>query len=109
MGTGKRKNIEQIPTEDEPQGKTGRVVSEQAGTEGQRKEINVESYSKVAKVGQMLKDVEFPIAKHKIIEHIKQQHSDNMVKEEILQKLEKIEDREYKNVSDITISAGLVY
>lgn len=60
MGTGKRKNTEQIPTEDDPQGKTGKVVSEQAGIEGQRKEVNVESYSKVAKVGQMLKDVEFP-------------------------------------------------
>jgi hypothetical protein len=109
MGTGKRKNIEQIPTEDEPRGKTGKVVSEQAGIEGQRKEVNVESYSKVAKIGQMLKDVQFPIDKHKIVEHIKQQHSDSIVKEEILQKLEKMEDREYKNVSDITTTAGLVY
>jgi uncharacterized protein DUF2795 len=109
MGTSKRKNIEQIPTEDEPQGKTGRIVSEQGGIEGQRKEVNVESYSKVAKVGQMLKDVEFPIAKRKIVEHIKQQHSDSVVKEQILEKLEKMEDREYKNVSDITMTAGLVY
>jgi hypothetical protein len=109
MGIGKRKNIEQIPTEDESQGKTGKVVSEQAGIEGQRKEVNVESYSKVAKVGQMLKDVEFPIAKHKIVEHIKQQHSDSVEKERILEKLEKIENREYKNVSDLTMAAGLVY
>ena len=109
MGTGKRKNIEQIPTEDESRGKTGKVVSEQAGIEGQRKEINVESYSKVAKIGQMLKDVQFPTDKRKIVEHIQQQHSDSIVKEEILQKLEKMEDREYKNVSDITTTAGLVY
>jgi hypothetical protein len=27
METGKRKNIEQIPTEDEPQGKTGKVIT----------------------------------------------------------------------------------
>ena len=109
MGTGKRKNIEQIPTEDEPQGKTGKVVSEQGGIEGQRKEVNVESYSKVAEIGQMLKDVEFPVNKRKIVEHIQQQHSDSIVKEEIMQKLEKMEDREYKNVSDITLAAGLVY
>ena len=109
MGTGKRKNIEQIPTEDEPQGKTGKVVSEQGGIEGQRKEVNVESYSKVAKIGQMLKDVEFPVNKRKIVEHIQQQHSDSIVKAEIMQKLEKMEDREYKNVSDITLAAGLVY
>jgi Protein of unknown function (DUF2795) len=41
----------------------------------------------------MLKDVEFPIDKHKIVEHIRQQHS----------------DREYKNISDITMAAGLAY
>ena len=109
MGTGKRKSIEQIPTEDEPQGKTGKVVSEQAGIEGQRKGVNVEGYSKVAQVGQMLKDIEFPIAKQDIVEIVKQKHSDSIVKEKILQKLDKIEDREYKNVSDITMAAGLVY
>jgi hypothetical protein len=38
METGKRKNVEQIPEEDEPQGKTGKVVSEQAGVEGQKKQ-----------------------------------------------------------------------
>jgi hypothetical protein len=109
MGTGKRENIEQIPTEDEPQGMTGKVVSEQGGIEGQRKEVNVESYSNVAEVGQMLKDIEFPIAKRKVIEHIKEQHSDSVMKDKILEKLEKIEDRDYKNVSDITMAAGLVY
>jgi hypothetical protein len=92
MGTGKRKNIEQIPTDDEPQGGTGKKVSEQAGIEGQRKEVNVESYSKVAKIGQMLKDVEFPIDKQKIVEHIKQKHSDSVTKEKILEKLGKIKE-----------------
>lgn len=85
------------------------MVSKQGGIEDQRKEVNVESYSKVAKIGQMLKDIEFPIAKQKIVKHIREQHSDSMVKEEILQKLEKMEGREYKNVSDITMAAGLVY
>jgi hypothetical protein len=109
METGKRENIEQIPQEDDPQGKTGKVVSEQGGIEGQGKQVNVESYSKVAEIGQMLKDIEFPITKYKIIEHIKQQHSDSVQKEKILEKLEKIEDREYRNVSDITTAAGLAY
>jgi hypothetical protein len=109
METGKRENIEQIPQEDEPQSKTGKVVSEQGGIEGQRKQVNVESYSKVAEIGQMLKDIEFPIAKYKIIEHINQQHSESVQKEKILEKLEKIEDREYRNVSDVTTAAGLIY
>ena len=59
METGKRENVEQIPQEDDPQGKTGKVVSEQSGIEGQRKEVNVESYSKVAQVGQMLRTLTF--------------------------------------------------
>ena len=109
METGKRENVEQIPQEDDPQGKTGKVVSEQSGIEGQRKEVNVESYSKVAQVGQMLKDIDFPASKEKIIEHFKQQHSGDHDKEEILKKLEGIEQREYKNASDVTTAVGLVY
>jgi hypothetical protein len=109
METEKRKNTEQIPQEDEPQGKAGKVVSEQGGVEGQRKEVNVESYSKVAKIGQILKDIEFPVTKQKIIEHIKQLHSDSQENEVILEKLEKLEERECRNVSDITMAAGLVY
>ncbi|HZD35828.1 MAG TPA: DUF2795 domain-containing protein [Nitrososphaeraceae archaeon] len=109
MEEDKRKHSEQIPTDDDPQGKTGKVVSEQAGIEGQRKEVNVESYSKVASIGQMLKDVEFPTDKSKLLEHIKRHHTDSPAKEEILEKLDKIEDREYNNVSEITMAAGLVY
>ena len=109
MSSNKRENPEQIPGEDDPQGKTGKVISEQAGVEGQRKEVNVESYSKVADIGQILKDIEFPANKNKIIEYVKQ-HANTQSKEEILTRLQqKLEDREYKNVSDITTTAGLVY
>jgi hypothetical protein len=109
MSSNKRENPEQIPEEDDPQGRTGKVISEQAGIEGQRKEVNVESYSKVADVGQILKNIEFPANKNKIIEHIKRQPNIQS-KEEILTKLQqKLEDREYKNVSEVTTTAGLVY
>jgi hypothetical protein len=106
--SSKRENIEQIPKEDDTEGKTGKVISKQAGVEGQRKEVNVESYSEVAEVGQILKDIEFPANKNKIIERIKQQ-SNIQNKEEILAKLQKLEEREYKNVSDVTTAVGLVY
>src|ERR671923_2893771 len=107
FSSSKRENIEQIPKEDDPQGKTGRVISEQAGVEGQRKEVNVESYSQVADIGQILKDIEFPANKNKIIEYVKLQ-ANTQNKEEILTRLQqKLEDREYKNVSDITTTAGL--
>jgi hypothetical protein len=107
--TSKRENNEQILKEDDTRGKTGQVISEQSGVEGQRKEVNVESYSKVAALGQILKDMEFPADKNKVIEYVKQS-SNAQNKEEILAALQqKLEEREYKNASDVTTTAGLVY
>src|SRR5215210_8443031 len=112
--TSKRENPDQIPREDDTQGKTGRVISEQAGVQGQRKEVNVESYSKVAAVGQILKDMDFPADKNKIISFARQQGSaaDNKAienREDILSALQNLEEREYKNVSDVTTALGMVH
>ena len=112
--TSKRENPDQIPQEDDSRGKTGRVVSEQAAIEGQKKEVNVESYSKVAALGQILKDMDFPADKNKIIAFARQQTSgvDNTIvenKEDIVSALQKLEEREYKNVSDVTTTLGFVY
>lgn len=112
--TSKRENPDQIPQEDDSRGKTGRVVSEQAAVEGQKKQVNVESYSKVAALGQILKDMDFPADKNKIIAFARQQTSgiDNSIvenKEDIVSALQKLEEREYKNVSDVTTTLGFVY
>ncbi len=114
--TSKRENPDQIPQEDDPQGKTGGVVSEQAGVQGQRKEVNVESYSKVASIGQILKDMDFPADKNRIISFARQQQSsagaDNRNienREEILLALQNLEERQYKNVSDVTTALGMVH
>jgi len=113
--TSKRDNPDQIPREDDSQGKTGKVVSEQAGVQGQRKEVNVESYSKVAAVGQVLKDMDFPADKNKILSFARQQQgsaADNKEmenREEILSALQNLEEREYKNVSDVTTALGMVH
>jgi hypothetical protein len=113
--TSKRENPEQIPHEDDPQGKTGGVVSEQAGVQGQRKEVNVESYSKVAAIGQILKDMDFPADKNRIISFARQQQDSatsnkNIAdREDILSALQNLEKREYKNVSDVTTALGMVH
>lgn len=107
--SNKRENIDQIPKENDTQGQTGKVISEQNAVAGQRKEVSVESYSKVANIGQILKDMDFPAEKSKIIEFVRQKSSDDQNKGEILSALEKLEERSYKNVSDITMAAGLVY
>src|ERR671932_266269 len=100
--TSKRENNEQIPKEDDTRGKTGQVISEQSGVEGQGKEVNVESYSKVAALGQILKGMKFPANKNKVIEYVKQSFNAQN-KEEILAALhQKLDEREYKNVSDVT-------
>jgi hypothetical protein len=110
--TGKRENPDQIPQDDDTQGKTGRVISEQAGVQGQRKEVNVESYSKVAAIGQILKDMDFPADKNRIIsfaQQQQQQQQSSVTKEDVLSALQNLEDREYKNVSDVTTALGMVH
>jgi Protein of unknown function (DUF2795) len=113
--TSKRENPDQIPQEDDTQGKTGRAVSEQAGVQGQRKEVNVESYSKVAAIGQILKDMQFPADKNRIVSFARQQQSsgaDNKNienRDDILLALQNLEEREYKNVSDVTTALGMVH
>ena len=110
--SSKRENPDQIPQDDDTQGKTGRAVSEQAGVQGQRKEVNVESYSKVAAIGQILKDMDFPADKNRIISFARQQQGsggDNKDREDVLSALQNLEEREYKNVSDVTTALGMVH
>jgi len=99
---------DQIPRSSGPESQTGRMISEQNAVEGQRKEVNVENYALVSEIGQLLKDVGFPADKNKILEFVRGHHVVQN-KEEILDVLSDLEDKSYKNVSDVTTSAGLVY
>ncbi|TVP41484.1 DUF2795 domain-containing protein [Candidatus Nitrosocosmicus arcticus] len=99
---------EQIPKEDGPEGQTGKFVSQQNAIEGQRKEVSVESYSTVAELGQVLKDLDFPVEKSKVLEFIRQ-HQSIQNKDKILSSLSSLEEKSYNNVSEITMAAGLVY
>ena len=99
---------DQIPDAEGPESKTGQVINQQNVIEGQRKEVNVESYSDVAEIGQILKDFDFPARKDKILEFIRDKITP-VNKERIYSALSKMEDKEYKNVSDVTTASGLVY
>jgi hypothetical protein len=72
--TSKRENIEQIPKE-ENIGEVQKAVSEQGGVEGQRKEVNVGDYVKAAALGQLIKNLEFPTDKNKIIQFVQLQET----------------------------------
>jgi hypothetical protein len=86
-----------------------RNVSEQGGVEGQRKEVNVEDYPKAAALGQLLKDVDFPADKQKIIQHIQQRSGNDSNGQQLLPKLQNIENKQYQNVAEVTKAAGMVY
>src|SRR5919108_4530902 len=102
----KRGDPSQIPKgEEDVPAEVQKAVSEEGGIEGQRKEVNVESYSKVASLGQILKDLEFPASKNNIVQFV-QQKSPNS---DLISALKKIEDRQYQNVSDVSKAAGMVY
>ena len=96
---------QQIPKED-VQGEIEKIITEQGGVEGQRKEVNVESYSKTASLGQILKNLDFPTTKDKIVKFVQQQKNANG---DLLSIMQRIEDKQYRNVSDVTKAAGLVY
>ena len=89
-----------------------KMVSEQGGVEGQRKEVNVEDYAKAGTIGQILKDMEFPADRDKIIQYVQQRQAtsaNNNEGKNILSTLENMEDKQYQNVSEVTKAAGLVY
>jgi hypothetical protein len=84
-------------------------VSEQAGVEGQRKEVNVEDYPKAISLAQILIDIDFPADKQKIIQHVQQKSRNNPDGKEILSTLQNIEDKKYQNVAEVTKATGVVY
>ena len=92
----KRGDPSQIPKGEDVPAEVQKVVSEEAGVEGQRKEVNVESYSKVTSLGQILKDLDFPATKDEIVKFVKQNNT--ISSEEILSSLQNIENREYQNL-----------
>lgn len=100
---------DQIPKEDGPEGHTGKVINDQNQVEGQKKQVNVESYSKVANLGQILKGLDFPAEKKKIIDYVNTSENITENKEEILSALNAIKDKSYNSASEIAKSAGLVY
>jgi hypothetical protein len=80
------------------------ILNKQNEISGQKKEVNVEDYGEASSIGQILKDLEFPANKNKIIEFAKSKNCD----ENTIKKLEQIEDKEYKNTAEVTTATGIV-
>lgn len=70
-----------------------------------KKGSSLQNYKRVETLGRILKDFEFPDEKDKVLKFIKNKINDK----ELINKLEKIEDKEYFNISQVSFEAGLVY
>jgi hypothetical protein len=104
MSSNRRENPEQIPSS-HSEGQMEAQASKQARIDGERKEVDVKDYPKAAAIAQVLKDLEFPADKKQIVDYVERARPQS---EEILSEIQKIEDKQYANVSDVTRAAGLV-
>ena len=68
-------------------------------------ESSSQNYKRVETLSQILKDFKFPDEKDKVLNFIKNKIDDK----DLIKKLEKIEDKEYINISEVSYEAGLVY
>ena len=99
---------QQIPSR-QNQEDTQNVMEVQNHIAGQRRQQTVTDLPTAAAVGQALKDMRFPADKRRIQLFVQQQQSGNNPDyQKIVYLLDKIEDRQYQNVSDITKAAGIV-
>ena len=109
MSNNSNKEIkgEQIPSR-QNEDQTQRIAKEQNQVSGERRDKEVTDFPRAAAIGQALKDLEFPADKNKIIQHLQQQSEDNPDCKKMVPVLEKVEDKQYANVADVTKAAGLV-
>jgi Protein of unknown function (DUF2795) len=109
MSNNSNKEIkrEQIPSR-QNEDQTQRIAEEQNQISGERRDKEVTDFPRAAAIGQALKGLEFPADKNKIIQHLQQQSEDNPDCQKMVPVLEKVEDKQYANVADVTKAAGLV-
>lgn len=96
---------EQIPTEYNEE-QTLRAVRKQSQIPGERKEKTINDFPKAAAVGQILRDLDFPADKQKIVTFVEKLNSPQS--REILPVIEKLDEKRYENVSEIADATGLV-
>jgi hypothetical protein len=85
--------------------KNENTINEQNNIPGQQKEVDVKDYPYASELANLLKDLEYPADKNKIINFIK---STGSTDENIMELLEKLEDKQYNNSAEVTSATGLV-
>jgi Protein of unknown function (DUF2795) len=106
--SNKLEKKQQIPTEYNEE-QTLRVIRKQTQIKGEARSKTINDFPYAAEIAQVLKGLEFPTDKKKIMEFLQQQQSKNAQSREVLSVLQQIEEeKQYNNVADITKAAGLV-
>ncbi len=81
------------------------AINEQNNIPGQQKEVDVKDYPYASELANLLKDMEYPADKNKILSFVK---SIGNTDENIMELLEKTEDRQYSNSAEVVSATGLV-
>ena len=87
---------------------TQHVMEAQNHISGERRQQTVTDLPTAAAVGQALKNMRFPADKRRIQLFVQQQPGNNSDYQKVMTLLDKLEDRQYQNVSDVTKAAGIV-
>jgi len=98
---------QQIPSRQNEED-TQRVLEAQNHIGGQRREQTITDMPRAAAVGQALKDMRFPADKKRILLFLHERSNTNPDYQKMVSLLDKMEDRQYQNVSDVTKAVGLV-
>jgi hypothetical protein len=96
---------EEIPTEFNEE-QTLRAVRKQTQIPGERKEKTINDFPKAAAVGQILKDLDFPVDKRTIVTFVEKLNTPQS--REILPIIKKLDESQYENVSEVANAIGLV-
>jgi hypothetical protein len=96
---------EEIPTEFNEE-QTLRAVRKQTQIPGERKEKTINDFPKAAGVGRILKDLDFPVDKRTIVTFVEKLNTPQS--REILPIIEKLDESQYENVSEVANAMGLV-
>ncbi|MGH9985841.1 MAG: hypothetical protein ACRD8W_18005 [Nitrososphaeraceae archaeon] len=98
----------QIPTEYNEE-KTLRIIRKQNEIPGESRTKTLNDLTTAVEIAQVLKDLSFPVNKKIILTHVQDLQSTNPKANQILPILHKLKDnKEYRNMFDITSELGIV-
>ena len=103
-----KKMKSQIPTEYN-QERTQRIIRKQSRVPGESRTKTLNDLIAAVEIGQVLKDLSFPVEKKMILAHVQDLQITDPKANQILPSLFKLKDnKQYRNMFDITSELGIV-